>query len=105
MVNLISNSIKYTEQGYVEVELLDEDKFGNISVKDSGIGIPKKDIERIFERFYRVDKDRSRAVGGSGLGLAIVKHIVEAHGSTVDVESEYKVGSIFSFKLKKQVML
>ena len=102
MVNLISNSIKYTDGGYVEVDLSDEEKFGIITVSDSGIGIPEKDIDRIFERFYRVDKDRSRTVGGTGLGLAIVKHIVEAHGSTVDVESEYKVGTKFSFKLKKQ---
>jgi len=104
MVNLISNSIKYTEKGLVEVLLSDEEKFGIITVSDSGIGIPEKDIDRIFERFYRVDKDRSRAVGGTGLGLAIVKHIVTAHGSKVMVESKLGKGSTFSFKLKKQIL-
>jgi two-component system phosphate regulon sensor histidine kinase PhoR len=104
MVNLISNSIKYTEKGYVLIELEDEDKYGKITVRDSGIGIPENDIERIFERFYRVDKDRSRAVGGTGLGLAIVKHIVTAHGSKVTVKSELGEGSSFSFKLKKQIL-
>lgn len=105
MVNLISNSIKYTEEGFVEVALLNEEKFGRITVRDSGIGIPAQDIERIFERFYRVDKDRSRAVGGTGLGLAIVKHIVTAHGSRVKVSSKLNEGSSFSFKLKKQVLI
>jgi two-component system phosphate regulon sensor histidine kinase PhoR len=104
MVNLISNSIKYTEKGFVELELKDEEKFGEIIVRDSGIGIPGHDIERIFERFYRIDKDRSRAVGGTGLGLAIVKHIVTAHGSKVTVKSELGKGSSFSFKLKKQIL-
>jgi two-component system phosphate regulon sensor histidine kinase PhoR len=102
MVNLLSNAIKYTENGFVEVKLSDEEKFGVITVSDSGIGIPEKDINRIFERFYRVDKDRSREVGGTGLGLAIVKHIVEAHGSVVNVESQPNEGTKFSFKLKKQ---
>jgi two-component system phosphate regulon sensor histidine kinase PhoR len=104
MVNLISNSVKYTEKGFVELELKDEEKFGKITVRDSGIGIPENDVERIFERFYRVDRDRSRAVGGTGLGLAIVKHIVTAHGSKVTVESELGKGSSFSFKLKKQIL-
>jgi two-component system phosphate regulon sensor histidine kinase PhoR len=100
-VNLLQNAIKYTEQGKVEVIVDEEEKFGKIIVKDSGIGISKENISRIFERFYRVDKDRSRAVGGTGLGLAIVKHIIEAHGSKVEVESELGKGSKFSFRLKK----
>ena len=72
-----------------------------ISVRDTGCGISAEHIPRIFERFYRVDKDRSRELGGTGLGLAIVKHIVEAHGSTVEVQSEVGKGSVFSFTLKK----
>jgi len=70
-------------------------------VTDTGIGIPEGDLGRIFERFYRVSKDRSRAVGGSGLGLAIVKHIIEAHGSAITVNSTYGEGSTFSFWLKR----
>ena len=72
-----------------------------IIVKDFGVGIPEKDIERIFERFYRVDKTRSKEIGGTGLGLAIVKHIVEAHNSKIEVKSKVGVGSEFSFSLKK----
>ncbi len=101
MVNLIQNSIKYTEKGKVEVLVVEEPKFGKITVRDTGIGISQEDIGRIFERFYRVDKARSRSVGGTGLGLAIVKHIVEAHGSKVEVSSIVDSGSEFSFRLKK----
>ncbi len=101
LVNLISNAIKYTEVGGVEILVSEEDGFGRITIKDSGLGISEKDLGRIFERFYRVDKDRSRAVGGTGLGLAIVKHILDAHGSKIEVQSQYGIGSEFSFKLKK----
>ena len=101
MINLIQNSIKYTEKGKVEVLVVEEPKFGKIIVKDTGIGISQEDLGRIFERFYRVDKARSRAIGGTGLGLAIVKHIVEAHGSKVEVKSAVDSGSEFSFMLKK----
>lgn len=99
--NLIQNAIKYTENGKIEVSVIEEDKFGIVTVKDTGMGIPKEDLGRVFERFYRVDKARSRDVGGTGLGLAIVKHIVEAHGSKVTVISEWGNGSEFSFKLKR----
>jgi two-component system phosphate regulon sensor histidine kinase PhoR len=99
--NLITNAIKYTETGKVEVLVEEDKKFGRIIVRDTGIGIPDEDIDRIFERFYRVDKARSREVGGTGLGLAIVKHIIEAHGSKVSVKSKVGEGSEFSFTLKK----
>jgi two-component system phosphate regulon sensor histidine kinase PhoR len=100
-INLITNAIKYTEKGRVEVLVEEEDRFGKIVVKDTGIGIREEDKSRIFERFYRVDKARSRAVGGTGLGLAIVKHIIEAHGSKIEVKSVLGEGSEFSFRLKK----
>lgn len=99
--NLLQNALKYTDEGSVEILIEEEKKFVNFSVKDTGIGIPEEDLGRIFERFYRVDKARSRAVGGTGLGLAIVKHIVEAHNSRISVTSKLGEGSQFSFKLKK----
>lgn len=100
-INLIQNAIKYTERGKVEVIVQEEKKHGLISIKDTGIGIAEEEINRIFERFYRVDKARSKAVGGTGLGLAIVKHIIEAHGSKIEVKSVLNKGSEFSFRLKK----
>lgn len=100
MTNLIMNSIKYTESGFVEVGVIQVGKSGKVFVRDTGIGIDENDISRIFERFYRVDRDRSREMGGTGLGLAIVKHIVEAHGSKVEVSSELGKGSEFFFYLK-----
>jgi two-component system phosphate regulon sensor histidine kinase PhoR len=72
-----------------------------IEVADDGIGIKEEDLLRIYERFYRVDKSRSRHAGGSGLGLAIVKHIVEAHGGNLHVRSTFEEGTTFSFTLKK----
>lgn len=101
MDNLITNAIKYTDQGKVEVIVEEDRKAGKIIVRDTGIGIPEDDLDRIFERFYRVDKTRSREIGGTGLGLAIVKHIIEAHGSKISVKSVLGKGSEFSFTLKK----
>lgn len=101
MYNLISNAIKYTNEGKITVSAEDLGDQVKISVKDTGIGIPKKDLPYIFQRFYRVDKDRSRAMGGTGLGLAIVKHIIEAHKSRIEVRSVVGQGSEFSFYLKK----
>jgi two-component system phosphate regulon sensor histidine kinase PhoR len=100
-INIIHNSIKYTEQGKVEVLVEEANKSVKFTVKDTGIGIPESSLNRIFERFYRVDKARSRSVGGTGLGLAIVKHILEAHNSEVDVKSTISEGSEFSFILSK----
>ena len=100
--NLIDNGMKYNVPGG-KVSVTTESKDGTIlvSVSDTGVGIAAEHLPRIFERFYRVDKDRSREVGGTGLGLAIVKHIVEAHGSTIEVESQPGKGSTFRFTLKK----
>jgi len=100
-VNLILNAVKYTEKGKVEVLVEEEQKNVKVTIKDTGIGIPENYLDRIFERFFRVDKARSRSIGGTGLGLAIVKHIVEAHNSKVSVISKLDEGSEFSFLLKK----
>ncbi|HOV98308.1 MAG TPA: ATP-binding protein [Bacteroidota bacterium] len=100
--NLVDNAIKYTQpNGSVRIVSRDKGDAVNIEVIDTGIGIPEEHIERIFERFYRVDKERSREAGGTGLGLSIVKHIIEAHSSKVIVTSEVGKGSTFSFSLKK----
>lgn len=101
--NLINNAIKYNRPGgKIEVGYNTNPDSVEIYVKDTGHGIAPEHLPRIFERFYRVDRERSRAVGGTGLGLAIVKHIVEAHGSTMHVESRIGKGSVFRFKLKKK---
>lgn len=102
MVNLISNAIKYSDEGAeVTVTLLDIGSKVKVSVTDTGVGIPSEHLNRIFERFYRVDKSRSKAAGGTGLGLSIVKHILEAHDSEIQVESVFGEGSEFSFELNK----
>ncbi len=102
MLNLISNAINYTKEGgLVECALITTEDYATIMVKDNGRGIPQNDIGRIFERFYRVEKSRSREKGGTGLGLAIVKHILESHGTKIDVTSTVKKGSTFSFKLQR----
>jgi two-component system phosphate regulon sensor histidine kinase PhoR len=101
IVNLIQNAIKYTEKGKLEIFISEENKQARVTVKDTGIGIPEEYLDRIFERFFRVDKARSRSLGGTGLGLAIVKHIIEAHNSKVVVSSKVGEGSEFSFLLKK----
>jgi len=102
-MNLLTNAINYTpKQGEVGIELLEQDDYMEVVIKDTGIGIPEEDIPRIFERFYRVDKARSRNSGGTGLGLAIVKHIVEAHGGWIEVESEYQKGTAFHIYLPKK---
>jgi two-component system, OmpR family, phosphate regulon sensor histidine kinase PhoR len=99
--NLISNAIHYNKpDGQVIVTSEKADQGIQLSVKDTGVGIPSDHIPRIFERFYRVDSDRSRSLGGTGLGLAIVKHIIEAHGSSILVESIPGEGSVFRFALK-----
>jgi two-component system phosphate regulon sensor histidine kinase PhoR len=102
ITNLISNSIKYGKQGgETEVRFHDVEDHILVEISDNGIGIPKEHLPRIFERFYRVDKGRSREQGGTGLGLAIVKHILEAHGQNINVRSAEGAGSTFSFTLPK----
>jgi len=102
LINLVSNGIKYSlEDGEVQLILKDIGDAITIEVKDKGEGIPNEDIERIFERFYRVDKSRSRGKGGTGLGLAIVKHIIEGHHTKIEVDSELGKGSAFRFTLPK----
>lgn len=100
MLNLIDNAIKYTpENGKVSLFLECVNGYAKLSVKDNGIGIPKEEQSRIFDRFYRVDKARSREHGGSGLGLSIAKMIAEQHKGKIEVESELNKGSVFSVYL------
>ena len=101
-INLVSNSIKYGKKGgKTIVRILDMDDNILVEVADNGIGIDQVSLSRLFERFYRVDKNRSREIGGTGLGLAIVKHILEGHNQTISVRSTKGVGSTFSFILEK----
>ncbi|WP_394522219.1 sensor histidine kinase [Lacrimispora sp. JR3] len=101
--NLITNAVKYNKPGgEVWVKVTEEDRYVIISVKDNGMGIPKDSLGRIFERFYRVDKGRSKKQGGTGLGLSIVKHIVNFYQGTITVESELDVGTEFTVKIPIQ---
>lgn len=98
--NILDNAVRYTpEGGSVSVSVSGDGHDAVIAVSDTGEGIPTRDTERVFERFYRVDSARSRATGGTGLGLSIVKHVAESHGGTVSVESELGVGSTFTIRL------
>jgi signal transduction histidine kinase len=98
--NLVDNAIRYSDRGgRVTIEVDSNDDEVTLRVSDTGIGIPTRDISRIFERFYRVDRARSRETGGTGLGLAIVKHVVENHGGKIDVESELGRGTTFRITL------
>lgn len=105
LINLIENGIKYNrEGGHVEVGIRDKQDDKEkvwLYIRDTGIGIDTKDIMRVTERFFRVDKSRSREKGGTGLGLSIVKHIIEAHGEELRIESQPESGSNFSFSLTK----
>jgi len=102
IVNLLDNAIKYSEAEstiYVEAKQINDEII--LSVKDSGCGIGKEHLPRLFERFYRADKARSRKLGGTGLGLAIVKHIAQAHGGRISVESMPGKGSAFTIHLPR----
>jgi signal transduction histidine kinase len=100
LVNLLDNAIQYTKPGgRVDVTMTLAGSRVEVTVSDTGIGIPPNELTRIFERFYRVDKARSRALGGTGLGLAIVKHVAERHGGSIRVVSEETRGSSFTLSL------
>lgn len=102
LTNLLTNAIKYgSENGTCTITFHDQEDHLEIAVSDDGIGIEPEHLNRLFERFYRVDKSRSREQGGTGLGLSIVKHILEAHGQSIGVESEPGVGTTFRFSLSK----
>jgi len=104
LINLLENSIKYgsAEDGKTKVSFFDMDENVLIEVADNGIGIDEENLPRLFERFYRTDKGRSREQGGTGLGLAIVKHIIKAHNQVINVRSKVGVGTTFAFTLKKK---
>jgi two-component system phosphate regulon sensor histidine kinase PhoR len=102
LTNLLDNAVKYTEPGgRIHVRIAGDRERVRIDVEDTGIGIPEQDLGRIFERFYRVDKARSRALGGTGLGLAIVKHLTQSMGGEISVQSEVGKGSVFSLSLPR----
>ncbi|MDY7033052.1 MAG: ATP-binding protein [Thermodesulfobacteriota bacterium] len=104
LINLLDNAVKYTpDNGEITVSAFDKGNNVQIEVSDTGMGIPDAELPRIFERFYRVDKARSRELGGTGLGLSIVKHIVDAHGGTVHAESEMGKGTRIIFTLLKSM--
>ncbi len=98
-INLIDNAVKYTERGTITISVAPSDGYVQIAVKDTGIGIPRDHLSRVFERFYVVDKSRSRKLGGTGLGLSIVKHIVLLHNGIITVESTPGTGTKFTIQL------
>ena len=94
ITNLCDNAIRYNvKDGMVNIEVFKEENNAILKITDIGIGIPKEHIDRIFERFYRVDKSRSKETGGTGLGLSIVKHILELHKATIEVQSQEGKGT------------
>lgn len=104
VMNIISNAIKYTKpNGKIKISCQNLDGFLKITVKDNGIGIPKEDLNRIFERFYRVEKGRSRAMGGTGLGLSIAKELIETMGGSIEISSKYNFGTEVVLKFKSVV--
>ena len=101
--NLINNGLKYNKEGgRLDIKISEEERAYKIIIADTGIGIPQEDLARVFERFYRVDKSRSRRVGGTGLGLSIVKHILQNIGGKVKISSQLGQGTSFELLLKKQ---
>lgn len=101
--NIVTNAIKYSlEQATIRIFITEDEKYFKINVKDTGMGISREDLPRIFERFYRVDKARSRAMGGTGLGLAIAKEIMETHGGKLTAESEYGKGTTMTMWFPKE---
>jgi len=103
----VENAVKHgirpkRKGGWVKLNVSKSNQYISIKITDNGIGIPKENLPHLFERFYRVDKDRSRISGGTGLGLSIVKHIMEAHNQSVHVRSTVGIGTTFGFTLKKK---
>ena len=98
-INLIDNALKYTDQGEISISIRSVGQKVEIRFQDTGLGIPRKHLLRIFERFYTVDTSRSRRLGGTGLGLSIVKHIVQLHHGSIDVQSTPGAGSTFTVLL------
>ncbi|MBR6541892.1 MAG: hypothetical protein IKT73_01665 [Anaerotignum sp.] len=99
----MTNAIKYSlEQATIRIFITEDDQYFKVNVKDTGMGISREDLPRIFERFYRVDKARSRAMGGTGLGLAIAKEIMETHGGKLTAESEYGKGTTMTMWFPKE---
>ena len=98
LINLIDNAVKYTEAGRIDIDLKKDGGELIVEIRDTGIGIPEDQQPRIFERFYVVDKSRSKSVGGTGLGLSIVKHIAQLHDAHLSVDSEPGVGTTFSIR-------
>jgi len=106
-INILENAVRYTpEGGYISVSILKKDKNAVIAISDTGIGIPAEHLPHIFERFYRVDKARSRADGGVGLGLAIAKYIADSHNGKIEVASQIGKGTTFTITLplKKETL-
>ena len=105
--NLLDNAVKYSPAGstVTVTTVLDADGGVRVDVADQGVGIPSRDLDRVFERFYRVDRARSRDTGGTGLGLAIVRHVVANHGGDVTVRSREGEGSTFSLHLPSSVVV
>lgn len=102
-INLIDNSIKYTSSGFVKVDIFQREEFAYFEISDTGSGIPREHHSRIFERFYTIDKSRSRKVGGTGLGLSIVKHIILLHNGEIFIDSNYTNGTKFVIKLPLKI--
>ena len=100
-INLIENAIKYTEKGKIIVRCKYQGESFLLQVIDTGIGIPKEHIDRVFERFYRVDKSHSKETGGTGLGLSIVKHIAAYHHGKIKIQSEVYKGTVIKIELPK----
>ena len=98
-INLVDNAIKYTEKGEIKIDVKQEEDKIIFEITDTGNGIAPEHLPRLFERFYTVDKSRSRKMGGTGLGLSIVKHIINLHEGTIDVESEIGQGTKFRIQL------
>ena len=104
--NLVENAVKYSRDGgSVQVRTRIDERFVEVMVADHGVGIPERDLDRIFERFYRVDKGRGRETGGTGLGLAIVRHVANNHGGDVLVSSSEGEGSTFVLRLPAAVVV